>query len=488
MVTFEALEKAFDWRQLRLVAPHDGAGVLRLCGRTSALRFGSEHPFRPSAAERTGLFDLRARLENGTEILLHNALVTESTFHSRDHALRVYNSTEIFPNVVVTDARGVDADQRVKRTHFRIRDLSHFFHYHPTGELSAFELGAEQLALLKSLRRSSDVEEPPFQPYTLYYVNRIDELLEFRVEDRVYAIGWGFDGRSGFSPDTRASAYPIASITFDAPVDLETTLTRVWEWRRFFAQLAMAPLTFEAMDVLATDDLSAPRGALYLPNLEGERPAEKGFYDLHPGNLPLNRWADRHRLVESMRTWLARGEARRTFRSALDRVIERMDRRIDAHDVLELYAGMQSLEELESGAPLPKDTLTAMASAALAMATDPAITLERLKGVLGLLQRSSPARRVETLASRIVPPRANLAALVLKGASEIRNASAHGSVLSEQRQPWIGPTTSVLAALCACYDLQSCGVPLETPHGGPTVLARRLEDAARELELLAAVH
>jgi hypothetical protein len=180
-----------------------------------------------------------------------------------------------------------------------------------------------------------------------------------------------------------------------------------------------------------------------------------------------------------MRRWLEQGEQRRTFRGKLYRVIESMNRRSDPNDLIELASATESLAELSGKDAVPRATLDAMADAAHAAAVNAGATMERqrIRGVVGNLQRPSLAARYEALGNQTRPPLPKRdAQLLVRSATQIRHASAHGGAMDDQVQPRVSPTIQALAALVARFDLESCGIPSQAAAGGRAMTKRRFED------------
>ncbi|MDR3530009.1 MAG: hypothetical protein P4L90_05575 [Rhodopila sp.] len=339
------------------------------------------------------------------------------------------------------------------------------------------------------MRHPTDRDNGMFTPREVYVVHAFPVFFAFRVEDRSYQVGAGGRSSGGHWNRIDERIYPVASIAFDAPVNIETALDRVWEWRRFFAQMAMLPLPFEAISVQGSLDDSAPSANLYLPNLKRRAHKVTGFNGLSPHQLALNLWPDREHLGETMREWLSRDAVRRGFRVRLGRVIERMNRRLDPIDLVELGSAVDSLDELATGTSLPADVLNAIVDAAhtAATAAKTDIGRNRVSGLLGTLQRPSLATRFAALGATLSPLIGEEgAALLARSASKIRNASAHGGALNDQIQPRLSSTVEALTALCARFDLETCGVPCRSSSNARTIAPRRFDEGLEQLRRLEA--
>lgn len=485
MDDFFKLEEKFKHAPVRLL-DHNASGVLRLRGRKSRLEVSSGSLIHIDQLEDNGWYDIRLRSSDGREILLHHAITVGSASHHWSSESDTAHTLTIFPNVVVDDIRGLSNGHRVQKILFRLHGLHNFFHYQHSESLQGYEATFEQIETLRSMRYVPDREDGPFQPRGIYVIHEFPVLLNFRVGDRAYQVwsGGSFSGGSWDRIDART--YPVAEIAFDLPVSIETALDRVWEWRRLFAQMAMVQLPFEAISVRGTLEEQAPSANIYLPNLKRRAPT-KGPHSLSARHLALNSWHDREKLGEAMRGWLERDHVRRRFRVGLDHVIERMERRIDPSDLIDLGSAVDSLTELVPAGTLPVGALDSMVSAAhsAARAAGARIDRERLAGLLGALQRPSLAKRFAGLASGISPPMSsNDAELLVRSATRIRHASAHGGAISDQLQPRIAPTIDALTALCVRFDLESCGFSSRSSADARTMSKIRFDEGLEQLRTI----
>lgn len=167
------------------------------------------------------------------------------------------------------------------------------------------------------------------------------------------------------------------------------------------------------------------------------------------------------------------------FRGKLYRVIESMNRRCDPNDLIELASATESLVELSGKAEVHRETLDAMTDAAHDAAISAGATVERqrIRGVIGNLQRPSLAARYEALGKQTRPPLPKRdAQLLARSATQIRHASAHGGAIDDQVQPRVSPTIQALASLAARFDLESCGIPSQAGAGGRSMAKRRFDD------------
>ena len=90
-------------------------------------------------------------------------------------------------------------------------------------------------------------------------------------------------------------------------------------------------------------------------------------------------------------------DERRFFRIAVDRVIDRSQKRISLDDILTMCAGIEGLAELNEDSAVGSDQINAVAEAAQKTAQEAGISMDRLRGVLDLLRHQSLPRRLKLL-------------------------------------------------------------------------------------------
>lgn len=468
---------------VRLLDYEPATGVLYLNGHDTVLHAISTHHIRPSPRDENGWYSLRLQAPDGKILLLHHALTLRETRHNWQQELSTH-SVEIFPNLVVDDVRALTDEGRVSRILFRLGGLRYFFYYRHAEPLLEFKATAEQVAALSGMRLEDACECDLFAPQHVYVMHEYPKFFSFRVDDRTYEVWSG--GREAFGSFHKldVEAFPIASIAFDQPVDLETALDALWEWRTFFAEMALLPLQAEEVSVQESVEPRSPVADLYMPGASRYPDFSDSYYKLHPAHLPLNTWDDRDKLAAGMQRWLGRSKERRRFRSKLYRVIERMNSRTDASDLVELASAVESLDELVGGELLRDEALDAIARAAEEAALKENLNLDagRIRGILGNLKRPSLAARYERMGQRITPPIARAdSELLSRSATRIRHASAHGGALDGEIQPRVSPTVQALTALCARFDLETSDIPAASGVGDRAMTKRRFDDA---LELL----
>jgi hypothetical protein len=486
MDVFSVVEDKFRRTPVRVIDFDDTNGVLRLRGRKTKLHLSSETWVHPEQEDENGWFDLRVRAADGRELLLHHSLMLSSEIHHQEDETEAH-SAAIFPNVVIDNINGLSPERRVQRIQFRLKGMHHFFHYQLAEALRGYQITSDQVETLRAMRYSPERESNIFAPSQVYVVHEFPAFVNFRVEDRAYQVWSGGSFSGGNWDRIAARTYPVGEIAFDEPVTIETALDRIWEWRRFFTQMGMAHIPFEAISVSGSLDERAPSANLYLPNLKRRPKLAKGRYALSPRNLAFNFWADREQLGEAMRVWLGLDSERRGFRARLDQVIERMNTRTDTRDLVDLGSAVDSLNELSPVSVLPAGLLDSMVNAAhfASEQANAGIGRNRISGLLGSLQRPSLAMRFSNLGGFVTPAlNRDEASLLARSATTIRNASAHGGAVSEQIQPRVSPTIEALTALCARFDLESCGIPSHSSANARTTTKIRFDEGMEQLRSL----
>lgn len=489
MKDFAAFETKYERTPVRLIDYESATGVLFLKGMDTLLHSTSPSAFHPGPIDENGWFWLRLEAPDGQVILLHHALTLGESNHRWGDERPDTFSSEIYPNLVVDDIRGLTNDHLVSRVMFRLRGLHYFFYYRHTEPLLSFDGTEEQVAALRAMQLKGLGDEDLFAPNRVYVTHDLPTYLSFGVADRTYEVWTGAKEKFGSLHKIDVEAFPIASIAFDQPVDLDTAIERMYEWRTFFSQIAMVPLQVESVSVQASLELRGPIADLYIAGASRYPDLSKSHYALHPAYLPLNSWKDRSAMSDCMQRWLQLQDKRDTFRRKLYRVIESMNLRVEARDLIELASAVESLEELAEGEPIQREALDSMSRAAheASIAAKLEIDENRIRGVLGNLQRPSLAQRYARMGERVTPRlSAADAEMLARSATRIRHASAHGGALDQEMQPRIAPTVQALAALCARFDLETNGVPIRSGSDSRVLTKRRFDDAIDTLKQIEA--
>lgn len=480
MLTFETIERDYSTAHVRVAGREGLAGVLRVAKRSTTIDLLCSEFFHFSRGEN-GWFDIEMIGPSGQKILAHNAISTGSGNYFGETS-EVTHFASIIPNIMIIGP-AADRDGLVKSVHFRMKKFGVFFDYEYTETLQCSKMSEKQRDELLSLRYDPHVSRDFSAPSQIFLVHELGNIIEFYVEGLSYKIWMGGKGRIGGIHSVEFDVYPSASIQFDEPVHIDDALEKVWDWRRFFVQLSMQNLNFDAIGVATDDIASTPVSSVYLPNLDVSE-FDQSYNDLHPARIPLNQWSERDALSRAMQDWLLKQNGRQAFRSRLDKVIRNMNHCIDQMDLIELSSGIDSLSELDCKATFPDGLMDAMVQAAQNTATAAEVEIEssRLRGVLSQLQRRSLAEKIKELGRRALPDaNPDDISLVVRTARKCRDDAAHRGVVSEQRQARIGPTVEALASMCVAFDLRDAGVPIRASATSECAWKRRFQRAVMEL-------
>lgn len=485
MLTFDEIEQKYTTSPIRVCGPDDITGVLRIQRKDTSIDLVHPKFFHFESGEN-GWFDLEMVGPDGRCIYAHNALSTGTGSYTSSELSPAYFAS-IHPNALLFDSRGLNENRKIRKVMFRIRNLNYFFNYQYTESLDCFELSDEVKNSIQGIRYNPDMEKDFFAPAGAFLIHEMNSPIDFNVEGRRYEIFTGGVGSLGSYHGIKFDINTTAAIYFDDPVSIDDAMDRVWEWRRFFIQMAMQYLPYEGMWVQAQHDDRTPVASLYLPNTDRGDVAKKHYYEIHPAYLPLNRWNERAHFTAAMQKWIAKEHERRAFRARLDQVIKSMNRRTDQMDLIELAAGIDSLSELSSKLAFPDGSIDAMVDAAqrAAVASKLEISPDRLRGVLSQLPRPSLAEKMKELGRRAMPE-ADFAdiELVVSTARKCRDDATHRGAVSEQLQHLVGPAVEALASMCVAFDLRDAGVPRRTGSDSSAFWAIRFRDAVQNLRYL----
>lgn len=458
MRDFKALEQEHNRTPVTLSAPEQtGTGVLAIDGDKTEFRVVT--PGRLNFdTDKNGWFDVQLKAGNGQRILLHNAV----RLSSKRSANTEDTVTTVFPNFVAFGADHLAKDGRLTTITFTLKGLENFFHYEMIEWQSLRNASKVTRGALKDLRKLE--EKYPkgyeiFSPEEIYIIHRIPRVLKFSVEDRIYEIWMGSErSLSLYNPCIRI--FPCGVIHFEKPITIHAALQHVWDWRRFFSQIAMEQFPFETILARAK---GRPRGYadLYLSNLGETPPSGNSPFPFNASLAPFNSWKDRHQLARSMQGWLEKQRQRDIFRANLERVIGEMYNRPTPDHILALSSGIESLPELDSASQYSAKDIKILVQGAVSAAKKENIDIDsrRLEGLIGMLRRHNLSKRLNTLGDSIAPILARDYKTIVDLAQKIRNARAHGSAGIERMAPKLPPTTEALAAMCAIWDLETSGLP-----------------------------
>ncbi|MDY0094225.1 MAG: hypothetical protein RBT80_16140 [Candidatus Vecturithrix sp.] len=467
MKTFAEIEKEYESIPIDYV--RDGtktSGVFSLSRRKSDVILSSEQPLNFQAQEN-GWFDFRVKVADGKSILFHNALMAPGT---RYHSWGVSQQCEehIFPNIVVINPENLAENDGVSSLTFQILGLENFFHYMHVDRCSLHKLPSEDMDFLQRLVRKQSKPDTFFDPLDLYITHCPQQAFKFQRGKDIYEINFSATFSGGWGGKIQHSYYPIARIIFEKPRPIDDALDAIWEWKRFFSQMAMADLPVTAIAFYGTEESFKDEASVYLPNLKSVPEPDSEQDRFHPGDIPLNFWEDRDRLKDALSHWLSKNAARQEFRCLVSWVLKRMEQRFSSDDIITLCSAIESLDELTPEALPSKKDIRILVEGALAAAQSKNVDIgmDRLQGILSMLGKPGLPAKLGLLMDRVSPfvvkeDASQLIKLILK----IRNMAAHGDFIHDTTMPLDGPITEALAGVCVLFDLLDCGVPIEAhPH------------------------
>jgi ApeA N-terminal domain 1 len=273
----------------------------------------------------------------------------------------------------------------------------------------------------------------------------------------------------------------IAKIKFNNPVSIYESLNYVYQWRQFFNQLTMTSLPVNAMAVASAIDQNAIFSDLYIPSFVSNEDPEKAEY---PASPPFSWWSERGKLSDCMKKWLELAPTREAFRACLDGVIGHLHSGIQQMDIVELCAGIDSLDELKQKSEFPDGLLDSMANAVFNVVNPPIddLSIKRIKAHLGQLKNRSLSEKMKVLSEQAVPDDyAPQCKAVVNLAKKLRSGAAHDGAIGEEHDGRLQPVVRALAAMCVAFELSSCGVPFA--EGSPR-WKHHFFDNAMELDRL----
>lgn len=479
MKTFVELEEEYASEAIWLPDNEKVTGIIQLCRDKSAINLVSKDFFHFDTDEN-GWLSLRLSGPKGTEMLAHN-LLFQGTGQMHGKELQTVHSAQTFPNILVTDTRGLADNNRVDSVSFQLTGWNSIFYYRYAEHLDTFDLSSDNKRMLRNLRYGDDEEDDIFDPHDIYVCSWPSEIIEFKVKDRTYTIDLVGKGSLFDWHGISLTLDHVATIKFSEAVSIDTAIDRIYEWRRFFNQLVMVPLDFKSVAFSKGEGTDRKVAPVYMPYAVKERDPRKGHYGVHPAYVPLNAWSDRKRLAEAMEAWLSRDEFVRGFRVRLDRVLRNINEEVDQSDLNDLCAAIDGHPDLQNKSKIDQEKIERMAEAAFAAAQGLSddITVERIQGLLGLLQSRSLKRKLEILSSESLGNSfSDTAPAVIDLAVRIRRDAAHRGILEEQIHPLVRPVVEALSSMCVAFDLGAAGVPIRgQEHGTSGRWMSRFRDA-----------
>jgi hypothetical protein len=476
MLTFQEIEEIAEGKHLVVRARLQGkeiSGLLEIRGTQTEARIsvprGSDF-----GASGNGWFDLPVTGTDGTKLLFHNVLLTLRTSTIRSKR----ESVHLFPNTVVFRADCLAPDNKVSQVQFTTQRMRSFFNYPNINSLTLTADSADQLDLLQQIqsqksssrRRTNLTSHGEFKPLGLFVVHSVPSPIDFSIAGRRYqvdiSVGWN-RGAGSLNIQSR----PIARILFKEPVSIDKSLQYVWEWRRFFSQVAYAELPLEGVWARGTSSSRKGFASLYLPNLRMAKAADS---EPHFGPPPFSLWDERSRLAEVMRDWLIKEEQRKRFRISLNHVLARRSKVDSFSDIVTLCSAIESLTELEQKSALSGDDLNILVDGAIKAASDAHLKVDagRIRGVLSLLQHQSLPQSIKALLRFVSPPLTRKHKdVLLKTVLELRRVGAHGNAYSELTAPRLSLALDALTAVCVLFDLKTSGVSVAEDDDARTLEA-----------------
>lgn len=453
----------------------DASGHLSLSGESSRLTVNSSN-FHNFSGDNFGWFDLEIVDSADRQIWLHNALSSGRWMPGVRQGVSVGTyTTKIYPNYAVIDADQLGKARKVKQVNFQLSGLDQFFINNLIEWQSGYDLSPPQQQLLKSLRMKGTRDYGFFDPHNIILLHRSRSVLQFKVSERTYRISIGLHSSSKGWTNTNLRTVPTASIRFSKPVEFEDALQRVWEWQQFFSQVAVKPMCLTAMSMHGPR--SAHRAAsVYIPNWREVGVDNKAGLGLSPHYIPYSDWKSRRELGRVMQAWLCKSDNRRFFRGAIGKVISSISERSDTVDITLLCAAVESLDESNGSGSYTKCTIRKMAEAATSASTQNDI--ERVKGLLGQLNRPSLKQRLQWLCKQTADMFCDYdTEAFINECIRLRNDISHGKMGSGTERGQDGPLIEMLLCLCILYDQHLAGMPNKLGCGKNLLAAIRARDA-----------
>lgn len=416
--------------------------------------------------DKDGWLNLELEQGDRTRIyLLHSIKLTET---------RSFNSgvteTQIFPNICIFGAEAISADRAVTSISFRLKGAGAFFYYQMISEKAlSTSVPAIDLEALKMSRMLKDQIPETFVPERVYVTHTMSEPLKFQVGATTYSMFLGASTRGPSLQAIDVDFYPILSLEFDAPTSINDAISSVYRWVGFFGQMACRRPVVEGMWVADRRVDPWGRADIYLPN------EDIGDFGVHVGDIPLNGWGERDRLVQLMQSWLKRFDERKFFRQQIVAAMRQVEASLDPQVITALCAGIDSLPELGASTGRGKLPLQQMAEAAHSClgANASSISMERISGLLGQLEKVSLSKKLTEVADAAASVISGVGlSAVVKAAMRLRQIGAHGSS-GEVRWPDLELAASGLLALCINYDLTTCGLGVSGANGEPSLVAMK---------------
>ena len=454
------------------------SGTIKLAGQNTMVDLLSEKLVGHNTTIE-GWFDLvvykNHRVEGDDPILLHNALkVGGGNFHKDIGRWR----TKLYPNVIVYGADALGDDFTIRSVQFSIEHLEKFMPYQDVESHYVDRLDddtwAKVLKTLKTLRTSTrdwlygsnesrhektyDFDEPK----RVHVEHKRPRDLLFNVLGNDYEL-WGTTSLCGGFGIAGGRVFNFVHINFPEAKTIDETLEVVEDCTRFFSQVVFEQLDLLAVSASGCSKPDSERAEFYMPNLVRSTPKQSSPH-MHPIYIPFTRWVERHKFVAFLTAWLNRDKERREFRRRVNNTLLGRSTSDPITQIGTLCAAIDSLPDFKEPREITSGTLKAMASAAheVALKSGATIELDRLRDVLGGLNKTRLRRKIEQLIDYIRPDlNPEERSQLIKHTFRLRQSAAHGQTSGNGIEPYALPVSQALSAACVLYDLSSCGVVVE---------------------------
>jgi len=479
MKSFENLEREHSQSPVRFLESNTvtASGVLVLNGNQSELVLSSSENLE-FVHNESGWFNLKLQGANGQTILLQNALTILSSTHHQSQS-RPEFTEKIFPNVVVFNAQFLEEEACINRISFSFPAMKFFFHYQFMERFGIHNADITLMETIEILRKKKNRKSDFSNPTELYIVHHPeDDLLNFEIDGRQYSVSLTTRTNGLAMNQIDVVAEPIGTIAFVKPLKIDEALDFVWEWRRFFEQMAFSPINVTSVSVRSPKSPPYQSSDVYLPNVD------KTMCDIRPYEIPLNRRENSNELAKVTREWLLQEDTRRIFRVSLSRVIERSRHCESLDDIVTMCAAIESMSELKEPSSLLPAHIEIISNAAVSEANKHNIAIDsnRIRGVLKLLENQSLPRQLKVLTAMLPAalPKKDVDR-VMKVVLDLRKVAAHGHTLPEITMPKIWPTVQALLSICILFDLSTSGVPITTNESSFIVAIKKFREAIDRL-------
>lgn len=457
------------------------SGNIKLDGKDTLVDLFCEHMLDEKRSIE-GWFDVVLykdhRVDGEDPILLHNAMYCGTRRHHPDlQAWRV----QIYPNYIIYGADALGDGHTIDTLTFSIEGLENFFPYRDveTHWIEGLEENEKQAILVKLREHTEswmDNESKGYGPvrYDFSAPRRVKiehkrtEIPAIEVHGTEYKVfGFGYANRRTENSLT---------ISLPSPVTIDAALDRMWEWSWFFNQIAYEQLDLLSLRAKAGKDSDVGDAEFYLPNLV--RQSAKPTSHLFPGYIPFHEWTEVEQQQEWMTNWLAKREERRVFRARVNATIPGRQASDVVTQIGNLCGAIDSLTDFDDDSQISRGTRKAMATAAreASIKGGEPVEIDRLSGLMGLINKTSLSAKVSSLLTLASPNLSDeLLSTLVKQIVRLRQSSAHGQSMGPDTEPMALPISQILSSACVLYDLNSSAIGIEGYNPNMLLAGRTLE-------------